>query len=69
MLPSAFVPLAALPRTPNGKVDRRQLPAPDGLRTGLEEAFVAPRGEIEELLADLWAEVLGVERVGTLKNS
>ncbi|WP_433931226.1 amino acid adenylation domain-containing protein [Sorangium cellulosum] len=59
MVPPAFVALAALPRTANGKVDRRALPAPeagDGL------AHVPPRTETEERLAAIWAEVLGVER-------
>ncbi len=63
MVPSAFVPMAALPLTPNGKVDRRALPAPDADRAP-EEGFVAPRTPVEEVLAGLWAEVLGVERIG-----
>ncbi|HVR98941.1 MAG TPA: amino acid adenylation domain-containing protein, partial [Thermoanaerobaculia bacterium] len=61
MLPSAWVPLPALPLTPNGKVDRKALPAPDAVS---DAGAVAPRGEMEELLAGLWAEVLGVERIG-----
>ncbi len=63
MVPGAYVRLAALPRTPNGKVDRRGLPAPEGdayARRGYE----APVGETEGVLAQIWAEVLGVERVG-----
>ncbi|HEU4561817.1 MAG TPA: amino acid adenylation domain-containing protein [Longimicrobium sp.] len=63
MVPSAFVSLDALPRTPNGKVDRRALPAPDA--SGSEaHAYVAPRTATEERLAGIFAEVLGVERVG-----
>jgi amino acid adenylation domain-containing protein len=63
MIPSAFVPLEALPLTRNGKVDRRALAA---LAPGAEasEVYVAPRGATEEALAKIWSEVLGVERVG-----
>jgi amino acid adenylation domain-containing protein len=62
MVPSAFVPLDALPLTPNGKLDRKALPAPD--LASAEEAYVAPRTPVEEVLAGIWAEVLRVERVG-----
>ncbi len=64
MVPSAFVFLDALPLTPNGKVDRRALPAPDGTRPGLQEAFVAPRTSVEEVLASIWSKILAVEQVG-----
>jgi amino acid adenylation domain-containing protein len=64
MVPSAFVPLAAFPLTPNGKVDRKALPAP----VGAGEGFVAPRSAVEEVLAGIWAEVLGVGRVGLHDN-
>jgi amino acid adenylation domain-containing protein len=60
MIPSAFVLLPALPLTPNGKVDRRALPAPEW-RAGADA--VAPRTPLEEVLAGIWCEVLGVERV------
>jgi acyl carrier protein len=60
--------LEALPLTPNGKVDRRALPAPDLIRPSVEETFVAPRTSTEALLADIWAEVLGLERVGIYDN-
>ncbi|HKH46873.1 MAG TPA: amino acid adenylation domain-containing protein [Thermoanaerobaculia bacterium] len=63
MVPAAFVPLPALPLTQNGKVDRTALPAPDGIRAA-EESYVAPSDPVEELLAGLWAEVLGPDRVG-----
>ncbi|NUO77763.1 MAG: amino acid adenylation domain-containing protein [Lysobacter sp.] len=63
MLPSAYVSLAQYPLTPNGKVDRKALPAPDA--DALEaRAYMAPRNGEEETLARLWAEVLGLERVG-----
>ncbi|HEU4885973.1 MAG TPA: amino acid adenylation domain-containing protein, partial [Longimicrobium sp.] len=63
MVPSAFVSLDAFPLTANGKLDRKALPAPEGdayARRGYE----APLGEVEAALAEIWAEVLGVERVG-----
>ena len=63
MVPSAFVTLEALPLTPNGKVDRRALPAPEPTATG-STAGTAPRTATEELLAGMWATLLGVERVG-----
>src|SRR6185369_13582864 len=62
MVPAAFVMLEALPLTPNGKVDRRALPAPE--RQSLAESFVPPRTPVEEILAGIWSEVLGLERVG-----
>ncbi|HBL30620.1 MAG TPA: non-ribosomal peptide synthetase, partial [Acidobacteria bacterium] len=66
MVPAAFVALAALPLTPNGKVDRRALPSPDGPVPG--EEHVAPRTPVEEVLAGIWAEVLGLERVGAVDH-
>jgi amino acid adenylation domain-containing protein len=68
MLPSAFVMLDQLPLTPHGKVDRRALAALEGARSELEAAYIAPRTPIEELLAELWAKVLGLERVGIHDN-
>jgi amino acid adenylation domain-containing protein len=67
MMPSAFVVLEALPLTPNGKVDRRALPQPE-LRPELEPTFVAPRTPIEEILANIWGCVLGIEQVGIDDN-
>jgi amino acid adenylation domain-containing protein len=64
MIPSAFVFLNALPLTPNGKVDRSKLPLPDDSRPSLEQGLVEPRSEIEELVAQVWREVLKAERVG-----
>ncbi|HEX7241008.1 MAG TPA: amino acid adenylation domain-containing protein, partial [Longimicrobiaceae bacterium] len=61
MVPGAVVELEALPLTPAGKLDRRALPAPSGAG---EEAYAAPRTPTEEILAGIFAEVLGAERVG-----
>jgi hypothetical protein len=63
MVPAAFVVLQALPLTPNGKVDRRALPAPDGAPYA-GRGYEAPLGEVESALAQIWAEVLMLERVG-----
>ena len=65
MVPSAFVFLEALPLTPHGKVDRRSLPAPDAAHPATAAEFVAPRTALEEEVAQVWAEVLGVERIGS----
>ncbi|MBF2007868.1 MAG: amino acid adenylation domain-containing protein [Chlorogloeopsis fritschii C42_A2020_084] len=65
MIPSAFVSLKKLPLTPNGKVDRRALPAPD-IRA--EAAYVAPRTPVEEILATIWSQILGLEQVGIYDN-
>lgn len=68
MVPSAFVILECLPVTPNGKVDRKSLPAPD-LNSLIQKAdFVAPRTPTEELVASIWAKVLGVEQLGINDN-
>ena len=64
MIPSYFVVLDELPRTLNGKVDRRALPRPSDAGSRLQEGFAAPRNPVEELLAEIWADVLRVERVG-----
>ena len=64
MIPSAFVVLEAMPLTPNGKIDRKALPAPDQTRPDIEGVFVAPRTPIEEMIADIWSQVLKLEKVG-----
>ena len=61
MIPSAFVVLDSLPLTPSGKLDRRALPAPDSERPGEEDSYVAPRTPIEEVLAGIWCEILGLK--------
>ncbi|WP_331691318.1 non-ribosomal peptide synthase/polyketide synthase [Pseudomonas sp. ZY71] len=63
MVPVAFVKLAALPLTANGKVDRKALPAPE-LSALFTREYAAPEGEVETALAQIWADVLQVERVG-----
>jgi acyl carrier protein len=64
MIPSVFVFLDAFPRTPTGKVDHRAFPAPGGSRPDLDTAFVAARSPVEDVLAGIWGEVLGLDRVG-----
>src|SRR6185369_480375 len=64
MVPSSFVVLERLPLSANGKLNRRALPAPDHERPELENVFVAPRTAVEELLVDIWVQVLGIDRVG-----
>jgi acyl carrier protein len=68
MIPSTFVFLDEFPLTPNGKVDRKQLPMPEGERPELKQEYAAPRNGIEEILAQIWQEALGVERVGVHDN-
>ncbi len=63
MLPTLFVHLESIPLSPNGKPDRKALPAPDQTALACRE-YAAPVGEIETTLARIWAEVLKVERVG-----
>ncbi|HEX6863532.1 MAG TPA: amino acid adenylation domain-containing protein, partial [Thermoanaerobaculia bacterium] len=64
MVPSVFVVLDELPLSPNGKLDRKALPAPDPALATPDGPFVPPQGPIEELVAEIWAGVLRVERVG-----
>jgi amino acid adenylation domain-containing protein len=68
MIPSSFVVLDCMPLTPNGKLDRKALPAPDQARPNLESEYVAPRSLTEELLANTWAQVLGINNVGVHDN-
>ena len=65
MVPAAFVLLESFPLTPNGKVDRRVLPAPSASDRYVAEEFIAPATPIEEIVASIWCEELGLERVST----
>src|SRR6185437_2155416 len=68
MIPDAFVPLDSLPLTTNGKIDRRRLSELSQNNHQMDDNFVAPRTQLEEELASLWAEILKVERVGINDN-
>jgi len=68
MMPSAFVLLESLPLTTNGKIDQRSLRAPDTNTPEFESNFTEPRTPDEQLIAEIWAEVLGLERVGIHDN-
>jgi amino acid adenylation domain-containing protein len=61
MVPNLFVPLGGLPRTPNGKIDRRALPAPSALGTGRSRDVVKPRNSREQTISDVCAEVLNLK--------
>ncbi|MDZ8086287.1 MAG: amino acid adenylation domain-containing protein [Nostoc sp. DedQUE12b] len=67
MVPRAYVILESLPLTPNGKLDRHALPMPDTISFNNQD-YVAPRSQVEELLAQIWAKVLGKEQVGVHDN-
>jgi acyl carrier protein/NRPS condensation-like uncharacterized protein len=68
MIPSSFVILEAFPLMPNGKVDRNKLPPPDGTRSFLSKEFDSPRTETEELIAQIWREVLKINNLGIYDN-
>nr|WP_307731364.1 amino acid adenylation domain-containing protein [Microseira wollei] len=68
MIPSAFVMLAAMPLTINGKVDRQALPIPENLRPDLAVAYESPQTQVERIIANLWQEVLHLEKVGIYDN-
>jgi acyl carrier protein len=67
MVPAHFVALERMPLTPNAKIDRKALPAPDAAQAAQAE-YVAPSGELEGVVAALWQDVLGIEKVGTRDN-
>jgi surfactin family lipopeptide synthetase A len=68
MMPSAFVLLESLPIAPSGKVDRKALPAPDPTQLSSQSHFVAAATPVEEMLAGIWAQVLGLDRVSIQDN-
>ncbi|QQR87450.1 MAG: amino acid adenylation domain-containing protein [Flavobacteriales bacterium] len=68
MQPSAFVAVKELPRTPSGKIDRKALPAPDVKRPDLDVAYAAPSTSAQKTLANVWADLLGIDRVGIDDN-
>jgi len=68
MVPASIVLLERLPRTPNGKIDRRALPAPDTVRGRVVSTYQPPRSRTERRLVAIWADVLNIERVGVTDN-
>jgi amino acid adenylation domain-containing protein/thioester reductase-like protein len=68
MVPSSFILLNEFPLTPNGKIDRRALPAPSAERPAIQEVFVAPRTQLESELAQLWSNILGIAEIGVNDN-
>ncbi|WP_406278240.1 amino acid adenylation domain-containing protein [Embleya sp. NBC_00896] len=68
MIPAVFVTLDQLPLTPNGKVDHKALPAPDGHRPDLDATYTAPRTPVEQAIAAIWSDVLGIDTIGIHDN-
>jgi acyl carrier protein len=68
MVPSAIVLLESMPLNPSGKIDRRALPEPEGTDEGTDRVHVSPRNPVEQELAEMWRDVLGVEKVGVMDN-
>jgi amino acid adenylation domain-containing protein len=68
MVPASFVMMEQMPLTPNGKVDRKALPLPTGLRPDLDLAYVAPRNDLEQTISAIWQEVLKIEKIGIKDN-
>ncbi|MEM7203276.1 MAG: amino acid adenylation domain-containing protein [Planctomycetota bacterium] len=64
MVPAVYVPMDAMPLSPNGKVDRKALPEPDTSRPDIETAFAAPENPVQDVVAGIWTDVLGLDRVG-----
>ena len=68
MIPSVFIPLEAFPLTPNGKIDRKALPAPDWSVARKDTPYVAPRNPVEEMVAQIFQQLLKINRVGIHDN-
>ena len=68
MLPAAFITIKEIPLTANGKVDRRALPMPEQIEVEIGESFIAPRTDTEELVAEIWRDILGLTQVGVESN-
>jgi amino acid adenylation domain-containing protein len=68
MIPATFIHIDKFPLTPNGKIDRNALPVPDSSRPDLLETYVPPQTPLENTLAEMWADVLGVQQVGIHDN-
>ena len=68
MVPAVFMELKAIPLTGNGKVDRRSLPLPDAARPDLQADFAAPETRLEQLIAEQWATIIGLEKIGREDN-
>src|SRR5262249_22262487 len=68
MVPAVFVVLPFLPLTPNGKVDRKALPPPEQGRSEKTAAFAGPRTSTEQVLCEIWCEVLGLDECGVNDN-
>jgi tyrocidine synthetase-3 len=62
------VELKEMPLSPNGKIDRKALPEPEGARPELKVEYIAPQTETEKVLEEIWRRVLGVERIGILDD-
>jgi ubiquinone/menaquinone biosynthesis C-methylase UbiE/acyl carrier protein len=68
MIPSTFIWLDALPLTPTGKLDRHALPAPNSVRNDPTDVYAAPKSDLERLIASVWSEVLGIEKISIDSN-
>ena len=68
MVPAAFVMLEEMPLTPSGKLDRRAMPKPGTQRPELGDGYAAPTNDVEEKLAEVWASVLNLDRIGIHDN-
>jgi amino acid adenylation domain-containing protein len=68
MVPDDFVLLPAIPITPNGKTDRKSLPKPDYASVARTSDYVAPRTDVEKLVAEIWQDVMGMPQIGIFEN-